>query len=132
MYSSAIYGAILGALTFWAPSYIMQRLASFEELSESTRKLIANMGFSLIVLISSIVATGLGGFLLDKTGGPLGWRGVGRALFWCAIYITIGSPLGIIVFTVLNMHYIGVFIIFFFAIFFVLCIATPFQVALIK
>jgi MFS family permease len=128
---SAIYGSIVGALTFWAPSYIILRLQNFD-MTDETRTMIANMGFSAIVLVSSIVATSVGGFLLDKSGGPTGWRGVARSLFWSAGYISFGAPLGVVVFTVLSMHYIVVFIVFFFAIFFVMCIATPFQVALMN
>ncbi|KAL0482342.1 sphingolipid transporter Spinster [Acrasis kona] len=128
---SCVYGAIIGALTFWAPSYILYRLEKFD-ISEEARLMAANIGFSLIVLVSSIVATGVGGFLLDKSGGPTGWMGVSRSLFWCVLYISIGAPLGLVVFLALDMHYIGVFIVFFLAIFSVLCIASPFQVALIN
>jgi len=128
---SCIYGAIIGALTFWAPSYILYRLRDYE-MSEETRLIAANMGFSAIVLVSSIVATGVGGFLLDKSGGPTGWKGVSRSLFWCVFYISLGAPFGLVVFLATNLHYIAVFIVFFLAIFFIFCIVSPFQVALIN
>jgi amino acid permease len=63
---SCIYGAIVGALTFWCPTYLAERLTQYTWLSEKAQYLLANIGFAVIVLISSICGTGLGAILLDK------------------------------------------------------------------
>jgi MFS family permease len=128
---SIVYGAIVGALTFWCPSYLLQRLQKFP-MTEQARTQLANLGFAVIVLVSSIGGTALGAIALDKSGGAVGWRGVMRAMFWSVLFIGIALPFGYIVFLIEDMNLYLMFSIFFIGIFFVLCIASPFQVALNK
>lgn len=92
----------------------------------------SNMGFAIVVVVGSVFGTTLGAIALDKTGGATGWIGVSRALFWCGAFITIAVPFGYISFLVEEIPMMAMFTIFFFGVFFVLCITSPFQVALNK
>jgi hypothetical protein len=128
---TCIYGAILGALTFWCPSYLQMRLKKYNYSTEEITR-ISNIGFAIIVVLGSTFGTTLGAVLLDKTGGATGWMGVARALFWCGTFVTIALPFGYVSFLVIDIPMVAMFIIFFFGVFFVLCITSPFQVALNK
>ncbi|KAL0487637.1 sphingolipid transporter SPNS1 [Acrasis kona] len=129
---SVIYGAIVGALTFWCPTYLQERLSVYD-ISEANINKLSNLGFGAIVFISSVFGTALGALVLDKSGGAVGWRGVMRAMYQSFLYISIALPFGFVVFIIrdgalLNVY--GLFALFLIAMFFVLCIAAPFQVAL--
>jgi Na+/phosphate symporter len=128
---TCIYGAIIGALTFWCPSYLQMRLKRYGYSQEDTAR-ISNIGFGIIVVLGSTVGTTLGAVALDKSGGATGWKGVARALFWCGVFVTIALPFGYVSFLMEEIPMMAMFTIFFFGVFFVLCITSPFQVALNK
>lgn len=129
---SCIYGAITGSLTFWVPSYLLLRLAQYEELTKEQQIALVSLGFSIISFFASLLGTAFGAFVVEKSGGVVGWRGVSRTMFWCVVFFTVAIPFGMIVFVIEDMPYWMIFVLFFMAIFFVFCSSSPFQVALMK
>jgi hypothetical protein len=128
---SAQCSGVLGALVFWAPTYILRRLEAFD-YSEETRTTIANLGFSIIIVITSIFGTALGGVLLDKTGGAVGNRGIARALFWCTGYLAIAFPFGLCAFMIESLPVWLFFGLLGCSIFFLMMVTSPFQCALVS
>lgn len=129
---SCIYGAITGALTFWVPSYLLERLSAYKELSKAQQVALVSLGFSFISFMASLLGTATGAFIVEKTGGIVGWKGVARAMFWCIVFFCVSVPFGMIAFAVEAVPFWMLFSMLFGAIFFVFCASSPFQVALIK
>jgi MFS family permease len=127
---SNLNGAILGALTFWCPSYFLHRLAS-QDLSVAMQLTLANLGFAVIVLVASIVGTAVGSIIVDKTGGVIGWKGIAKALFISTVFVLLAIPWLYIGFFFESMHWVVLFILCFGGVFFLMATTSPFQVALI-
>jgi MFS family permease len=127
---SNVNGAILGALTFWCPSFFMYRLHN-QDLSEGMKLTLANLGFAVIVLIASLVGTALGSIIVDKTGGVVGWKGIAKALFISTGFVGISIPWLFFGLVIETMHWVGLYILSFISIFFLMATTSPFQVALI-
>jgi MFS family permease len=128
--TSTQYFGVLGALVFWTPTYMLKRLEAFD-YSEDLRITLANLGFSIIIIITSIFGTGLGGIILDKTGGVIGWRGVARALFFCMGYLAAAIPFGLCVFLIESMSAVLLFALLGIGVFFLMMMTSPFQCALV-
>lgn len=122
MYSSTCYTSVVGALSFWAPSFIRDNL----KLSIAY----SSLGFSLCSLFTGIIGTAAGGILLDRIGGSAGKRGTSKALMICFIFIIIAFPIGVIGFFVQNV--IGFFTMLTIAEFFVFGITSIINVVLLK
>lgn len=120
--SSTCYTSVVGALSFWAPSFIRENL----KLSIAY----SSLGFSLCSLFTGIVGTACGGVLLDRIGGSAGKRGTSKALMLCFIFILFAFPVGIIGFFVTNIY--GFFTLLTIAEFFVFGITSIINVVLLK
>jgi MFS family permease len=129
---SCIYGAIVGALTFWVPSYLLARLANYHELSKAQQIALVSLGFSIISFIMSLLGTAFGAWVVEKTGGVQGWKGIARTMFWCVAFFLVSIPFGMIAFSIEDIPYWMIFALLGGAMFFVFCASSPFQVALIN
>jgi hypothetical protein len=101
-------------------------------MSQELRIVLANFGFSAIVLLSSVFGTTIGGFLADKTGSSVGMLGTARSMFWCALYCALSVPFGLCVFLIPGLPIYVFFILLALATFFLICLTAPFQYAAIR
>lgn len=129
--TSTQYFGVLGALVFWAPTYIEDRLLSYD-LSKETRITLSNLGFSAIIIVCSIIGTAIGGILLDKTGGSTGYKGIARALFWSLGYLALAFPVGLLVYLIDALPVWLMFTLLGIAILFLMMLTSPFQCALVS
>ncbi|KAL0482053.1 sphingolipid transporter [Acrasis kona] len=127
---STQYYGVLGALVFWAPTYINYRLEAYD-MQQDNRDLVANLGFSAIIIVCSIFGSIIGGVLLDLSGGPAGYKGVSKALFWCCGYLFIALPVGLCVFLIEPINLFVFFLLFGSSIFLLMLLSSPFQCAVV-
>jgi MFS family permease len=128
------YIGVIGALSFWTPTWLQYRLSS-TKLSEDKQLLIANFGFSAVLIIASIVGTVVGGILLDRIGkrdeAKLALMPT-RGSLLITIFTTLSIPLGVVVFLWVKMHIAAVFVLFTIAIVLLMCCQSPFQIAILS
>ncbi|EFC44842.1 predicted protein [Naegleria gruberi] len=88
------YSFCIGAIQFYAPSYVLHKMkqadSSITVNSDSAN--IATVGFSIAMLIASIIGTMSGGFIVDRFGGSNGMKGAARGLLFCTIFLILGFP----------------------------------------
>lgn len=84
---STAYTFVLGALSFWAPSFIRESL----QLSVG----MSSLGFSIVSLVTGILGTAVGGILLDRVGGGTGRRGTANALGLSFLFMFLSFPFGL-------------------------------------
>lgn len=71
------YNFVAGAIQFYAPSYVLHKIRQSDSAITigSDYANFANIGFSVVMLLASIIGTMLGGFIVDRFGGSNGMRG---------------------------------------------------------
>eukprot|EP01104_Vermistella_antarctica_P014814 TRINITY_DN4720_c0_g2_i1.p1 TRINITY_DN4720_c0_g2~~TRINITY_DN4720_c0_g2_i1.p1 ORF type:complete len:513 (+),score=101.48 TRINITY_DN4720_c0_g2_i1:317-1855(+) len=89
------YGAltfVIGALSFWSPNYMTNELGL--ELQE------ANLGIGGVTVVTGLLGTAFGGYLIDRLGGSQGKQGIVRAMRICMWFSVICLPLAVAAFAV--------------------------------
>lgn len=98
-----VYSGILGAMTYWGPSFFSEHL----EIDLLT----SNLTFSIISVVMGLVATWLGGFILsiligrkEKKIELVKKRKTAYALLCCFICLFISIPIGLVAFATKNPY----------------------------
>ena len=84
----SMYTFVIGALAFWAPTYIHKTLNM--DVAQ------ASIGFSICSVVTGFLGTIAGGIFVDRLGGNKGTLGVSKSLLYCAVFLGIAFPLGMI------------------------------------
>ncbi|KAL9650054.1 hypothetical protein ABK040_003172 [Willaertia magna] len=136
-FGSCGYNFVAGAVQFYAPSYVLYKLKQYNEKNHiGNGDLVYNgnivtVAFSAVVLVSSILGTILGGFILDRVGGSNGMRGASRGLLFCCICMLIGFPIVFPIFFV-SMDIVLLVFLFGLAGCFLFATTSPFQCAVVN
>ncbi|KAG2394249.1 hypothetical protein C9374_004013 [Naegleria lovaniensis] len=127
------YNFVAGAIQFYAPSYVLHKIRQSDSAitiaSDSAN--FANIGFSVVMLLASIIGTMLGGFIVDRFGGSNGMRGATRSLLFCGIFLLMGFPWVIPVF-IFNVNIYVLLILFGISCVFLFCSTSPFQCSVVN
>ena len=98
--------------------------------------MVANFGFSAILIVASILGTLIGGVILDRMGkrntetkeALLPTRGS----LLITIFVALSIPLGLVVFIWTTINIYALFAIFAVAIILLFCCSSPFQIAILS
>jgi MFS family permease len=129
------HNAVVGALVFWAPTWIYHRLENLSTMSEATKLFIANFGFSLIVIIASILGTVVGGAILDfmsRRGKQTPEAETTRACVVITVFVILCIAPGLLTYLWVGMSIYLMFPILSLMVIFLFCINTPINMALLS
>ena len=127
------YNFVAGAIQFYAPSYVLHKMKQNETTLTSAAELssLANVGFSMVMLIASIIGTILGGFILDRFGGSNGMKGASRGLLFCGIFLIVGFPWVLPCF-LWDVNIYSLLLLFGTSCCFLFCSTSPFQCSVVN
>ena len=127
------YSFCIGAIQFYAPSYVLHKMkqadSSITVNSDSAN--IATVGFSIAMLIASIIGTMSGGFIVDRFGGSNGMKGAARGLLFCTIFLILGFPWVIPCF-IFSVNIYLLLVLFGISCCFLFCSTSPFQCSVVN
>jgi MFS family permease len=129
------YIAVIGSLVFWAPTWLLSRLESFSNMTDNKKLFIANFGFSVVLISTSLFGTFFGGFMLDRFSKKDSSHKIllsAKACLLNTIYILLCIPFGLIVFNWRNLNIYALFILLGIGVLLLSCCQSPFQIAILS